>query len=274
MQAQLTVGEMAKLAGISRQTLIYYDREGVFRPSSVNHETGYRYYTADQLETLVNILSLREAGVPLREIRAHMAARTAEGTAALLRQQAARAREQAEYWQTAARRLDRKADSLESLSASGDAFLVELPEEFLAVEPVGGNRGLPDVDVALKRVLHRASEQGLPHFYQLGDTLSAEDLAAGNYLRFATAFLPLQGTPEGPGIAKKPAGLYGRCFHRGTYETTFEAYDALLRRLAAAGCRPSGGSYEYCVLDSMSSDTPEEYVTEIQIPVEKISETP
>ena len=47
-----------------------------------------------------------------------------------------------------------------------------------------------------------------------------------------------------------------------------------IRRLAAAGYRPSGGSYEYCVLDSMSSDTPEEYVTEIQIPVKKIVQPP
>lgn len=274
MQAQLTVGELAKLAGVSRQTLIYYDREGIFRPSAVNRETGYRYYTADQLETLVNILSLREAGVPLREIRSHMASRTAEGTAALLRQQATHAREQAAYWQTVARRLDRKAESLERLTATETAFLTELPEEFLAVEPVGGRRGLPDVDVALKRVLRRASEQGLPHFYQLGDTISAEDLEAGNYLRFASAFLPLQGAPEGPGVVKKPAGLYARCFHHGTYETTYKAYDTLLRRMADAGYRPSGGSYEYCVLDSMSSYTPEEYVTEIQIPVEKIRKTP
>ena len=274
MQAQLTVGEMAKLAGISRQTLIYYDREGIFRPSSVNRETGYRYYTADQLETLVNILNLREAGVPLREIRAHMANRTAEATAALLKEQARRAREQVAHWEMVARRLERKAESLAHLTAPGEDFLVELPEEYLAVEPVGGRRGLADVDVALKRVLARASEQGLPHFYQLGDTLSPEDLAVGNYLRFSAAFLPLQGVPEGPGIVKKPAGLYGRCFHRGTYETTFEAYGTLLRRLADTGYRPSGGSYEYCVLDSMSSDTPEEYVTEIQIPVEKISNPP
>lgn len=274
MQAQLTVGELAKLAGVSRQTLIYYDREGIFRPSSVNRETGYRYYTADQLETLVNILSLREAGVPLREIRAHMAARTAEGTAALLRSQAEWARAQAEHWQTTARRLERKAESLRRLTASEDDFLTELPAEWLAVEPVGGRRGLADVDVALKRVLRRASDQGLPHFYQLGDTLSAEDLAAGNYLRFSSAFLPLQGTPEGPGIVEKPAGLYGRCFHHGTYETTFQAYDTLLSRMADAGYRPAGGSYEYCVLDSMSSDTPEEYVTEIQIPAKKITETP
>ena len=58
MQAQLTVGEMAKLVGISRQTLIYYDREGVFRPSQVDPDNGYRYYTADQLEALDTILNL------------------------------------------------------------------------------------------------------------------------------------------------------------------------------------------------------------------------
>lgn len=32
MHTRFTVGEVAKLTGLSKQTLIYYDREGVFVP--------------------------------------------------------------------------------------------------------------------------------------------------------------------------------------------------------------------------------------------------
>lgn len=270
MQARLTVGEMARLVGLSKQTLIYYDREGIFCPSSVNPDNGYRYYTADQLETLDTILNLRDMGVPLRDIRAHLRSRTAEGTAALLREQERRAREQVSHWEQVARRLARKVESLERLTAAEDAWLTELPEEWLAVEKVGGGRGLLDVDVALKKLLRRAAEQGLPHFYQLGDRVALEELERENFLCFSTAFLPLQGAPEGEGIVRKTAGLYARRFHRGTYETMGEDYRILLSRVRDAGYRPTGGSYEFCVSDSLSSDTPEAYVTEIQIPVEKV----
>ena len=43
MEIRFTVGELAKLGGLSKQTLIFYDREGVFRPSYVDPANGYRY---------------------------------------------------------------------------------------------------------------------------------------------------------------------------------------------------------------------------------------
>ena len=265
MQARLTVGEMARLVGLSKQTLIYYDREGVFRPSQVDPDNGYRYYTADQLEALDTILNLREMGVPLREIKVHMAARTAEETLALLREQERAAEAQMARWDLIRRRLQRKVKSLEALTGPGGAWLADLPEMPVALEPVNGDRGLVDVDVALKRLLRRAAEEKLPHFYQLGDRVAREDLLAGRFLKFRWAFLPL--LELWPGAAVKPAGRYARCFHRGTYETMGRDYEALLRRIDGAGLRPAGGSWEFCVLDSLASDTPEAYVTEIQIPV-------
>ena len=150
MQARLTVGELARLVGLSKQTLIYYDREGEFRPSQVDPNNGYRYYTADQLEVLDTVLELREMGVPLKEIRAHMASRTAGETLALLRSQAAAARERVAHWELVRRRLDRKIGSLEALSDPDGPWLVELPAEPVALEPVAGSRGLLDVHVALK----------------------------------------------------------------------------------------------------------------------------
>ena len=270
MQPRLTVGEMARLVGLSKQTLIFYDREGVFRPSMVDPDTGYRYYTADQLAALDTILNLREMGVPLREIRAHMEERTMAGTIALLREQKQEAEKRMAHWAMVARRVARKLQSLEQMESPrpDGGWLRRLPAEALAVEPVGGSRSLLDVDVALKRLLRRASEEGLPHFYQLGDTVSPDDLAAGRFLRFDLAFLPLQGPLRGPGIAEKPAGLYACRCHRGTYETMGRDYAALLERISAAGYRICGPSYEFCILDSLASDTAEEYLTEIQIPVE------
>ena len=267
MEARFTVGEMARLGGVSKQTLIYYDREGVFRPSLVDPDNGYRYYTADQLEILDSVLLLREMGVPLREIRAHMEAPTAEETIELLRGQRRTAEEKLEHWGLIARRLDRKLKSLEDLTARDSQWLTEQPAEYLAVEAVRGDRGLLAVDMALKRLLRRAAAEKLPHCYQVGDMVALEDLERGEFLRFAWAMLPLQGAGPGPGILEKPAGFYARCRHRGPYETMGEDYAALLARIRQAGWKPVGPSYEYCVLDSLAAGSPAEYLTEIQIPV-------
>ena len=72
MDVRFTVGEMAALNGISKQTLIFYDKQGVLKPKYQDNKNRYRYYTADQLEQLDSILILRELGLPLREIKRHM----------------------------------------------------------------------------------------------------------------------------------------------------------------------------------------------------------
>lgn len=53
-----TAGELAKLFGIPKQTMFYYDKMGLFTPEFVA-ENGYRYYAMPQYLTLEIILFLR-----------------------------------------------------------------------------------------------------------------------------------------------------------------------------------------------------------------------
>ena len=87
MATLFTVGEMAKLSNISKQTLIFYDRKGVFSPNYVDADNGYRYYSADQLELLDNILILKEMGLSLEEIKSFMENRSVELALSLMREQ-------------------------------------------------------------------------------------------------------------------------------------------------------------------------------------------
>jgi DNA-binding transcriptional MerR regulator len=64
----LTVGETARLTGVSVRTLHYYDEIGLLRPSSTS-EGGYRLYDEACLARLQQILFFRELAFPLDEIR-------------------------------------------------------------------------------------------------------------------------------------------------------------------------------------------------------------
>ena len=61
----IRVSEMAALHGVSRQTLILYDRNGLLKPEHVG-ANGYRYYSIDQVPRLRLICLLKEMGVPLK----------------------------------------------------------------------------------------------------------------------------------------------------------------------------------------------------------------
>lgn len=72
MDNLFSIGELSKYQNISKQTLIFYDKIGLFRPAYVNPDNGYRYYSSNQIDYLDTILIMKKIGFSLSEIREHM----------------------------------------------------------------------------------------------------------------------------------------------------------------------------------------------------------
>jgi DNA-binding transcriptional MerR regulator len=64
----ITVGELAERFGLSRTTLLYYERIGVL-PSTTRSAAGYRLYGDDAVERLRLVCTYKGAGLTLAEIR-------------------------------------------------------------------------------------------------------------------------------------------------------------------------------------------------------------
>lgn len=67
VEEHLTVGRVARLAGVSVRTLHHYDEIGLVRPSA-RTGSGYRAYAAGDVERLREVLAFRRLGFGLREI--------------------------------------------------------------------------------------------------------------------------------------------------------------------------------------------------------------
>jgi DNA-binding transcriptional MerR regulator len=65
----LTVGQAARLAGVTARALRHYDRIGLLRPATVDPQTGYRRYRREQVDQARLIRRLRQLELPLDEIR-------------------------------------------------------------------------------------------------------------------------------------------------------------------------------------------------------------
>ena len=64
----IRVGDFARIAQVSIRLLHYYDQIGLLRPVHVDHITGYRYYSTEQLPRLHRILALKDLGLSLDQI--------------------------------------------------------------------------------------------------------------------------------------------------------------------------------------------------------------
>ena len=69
MKERFSIGETAKLMGISSQTLRYYSNEGLLEPDYIDKKTGYRYYSFNQLHFIDRIKYLRSLQIPLSDIK-------------------------------------------------------------------------------------------------------------------------------------------------------------------------------------------------------------
>ena len=74
-----SISELARTCGLSRSTLLYYDRLGLLKPCG-RTGSGYRYYTDADQKRLERIAHFRQAGLTLKEIRAVLSSGGKPGT--------------------------------------------------------------------------------------------------------------------------------------------------------------------------------------------------
>jgi PPM family protein phosphatase len=80
----LTIGDFARTTGLTAKALRLYDDLGLLAPAEVDERTGYRRYTADQVEPARLVARLRGVGVPLPRIALIVGARSGDAAAAEL----------------------------------------------------------------------------------------------------------------------------------------------------------------------------------------------
>ena len=63
------IGEIIKLMGVTRKALLVYEEMGLLTPALKDEESGFRYYSADNMTQIRSIRSLQQLGLSLKEVR-------------------------------------------------------------------------------------------------------------------------------------------------------------------------------------------------------------
>jgi len=75
---RLTIGEVAREAGVNIETVRYYERRGLI-PRPPRSESGYRLYSENTIRLIRFIRHAKELGFSLREIKELLSLRVTEG---------------------------------------------------------------------------------------------------------------------------------------------------------------------------------------------------
>lgn len=271
MNNMFSVGELAKLQNISKQTLIYYDAIGLFQPGYIDPETGYRYYSAKQLDYLDTILIMKKIGFSLREIKEQMEHYTTEKSILSFRQQLFVIKNKIEELSLIQERLEHRCQQVEqAYEKKGQSPEVEISEQtFLLYNQVDRPYGMKEISVATKKCYAQALKENLPIYFQCGVSVPLDRIQAGQYTMADRAFLTTENTSSVSNIMVIPKGLTVSFYHFGSYDTMDDSYRTIIQYCLDHNLRIISDSYEFCINDYITSQFEEEFITKILFYVEE-----
>lgn len=264
----LKIGEFSSLTQTSIKTLRYYDEVGLLKPVRVDPESGYRYYSANQLPRLHRILALKDLGFPLNRIgealEEGVTADTLRGMLMLRRvEQESRVHEETE-------RLTRLNARLRLIELEGtmttDVVLKELAPQWIASirDVIPAHRTIGVLFGKLHAALGAQGLEGMGvalwHDKEYKDR--DLDVEVGVYLKQAVRVdAPLT-------VHELPAVSVASIIHHGAFSRISEAYQAVLHSIEANRYRQAGPVRElFLRVSTPVTRDDESNVTEIQVPV-------
>lgn len=272
MRMYFTVSELAKAQGISRQTLIYYDRIGLFHPSYTDPSNGYRYYSSDQLDELDTISMLKAAGLSLDAIRKELAAYTTSSALKMLNERISDIDRKIAGLRDIRARLVHRMDSVaQALNGRiGQVTLARSGDIYIFKQQVKPPYSYDDVSLATKLCLTRARKEKVSVHFQSGAILSKEKLLQHRFLETDHVFFPCD-RAAGKNCEKIPGGLTVSILHKGEYSRTGESYEKLLAYIEEHGLKLCSPAYEFALNDYLTTNDEKEYITKLTLYVEEES---
>ena len=208
MKNLFSIGEVAKQQNISRQTLIFYDKIGLFRPAYVDPATGYRYYSVGQLDYLDTICIMKKIGFSLDEIKAHMKSYTIDNSIVAFRKQLDVIGRKIEELQMLKSRVEHRCLQLEHslpiLDNSNTVCCENTKQQYILLQKVAAPHTLESASIATKECFARAFQEKLPIFFQSGAIVPLECIQKRRYTEASLVFLPIEKTTNIPDVVALP----------------------------------------------------------------------
>ena len=271
MKELFTIGEMGELFQINIRTLRYYDEIGLLKPEMINDQTGYRYYSTKQFERLNAIKYLRTLDMPLEKIKQFFEKKDARMMKQILEEQLEKTRQQLQNLQNMERKLNIR---LSQLNQALNAPLGQIRKITLAERPVAFLRKTicqgEDLEYPIRELERMNHLQPVMFLGKVGVSIGMEDLMSNEYGRFSGIFVFLEQEDNYQGEHRSlPGGDYLSVLYSGTHQDSADYYNRLFEYMKEHGYRLLGDSVEITWIDSGFTNDISQYVTELQIPVQK-----
>lgn len=259
----LKVSEIAKIVHVNKRTLHHYDDIGLFSPE-IKDSNGYRYYALTQIMDLSIILSLRELGMPLSDIREILSGSFDEYTESLEHKLDDIDSKILELHHIR-NIISRKLKDIETAERSHMAInTVDLKESYLILSERIRDQSILNLLDKAHQLVERKSHYTLPN-NEYGSMIHTEkkydDARNENY-----DYLYIDAPIEDEDYYLKPAGQYISLVYQGTEDSLYLPYEKIISYCKQNELQLEGYFYEKVLLDSIQKNQ-DNMVIEIQVKI-------
>lgn len=271
MKKHLSITDMANLHNISRQTLIYYDKIGLFKPDHID-DNGYRYYNPFQIPFLREICFLKSLGIRLEDIKKHIKNRNPDTAASILEYHKASIDREINKLLKIRRSIQQKLDKYSNADyykrELNNPWIQELPERKAIFIPYENDICKQELHLTFMKARNILIRKGILPSEGFGTMIMKSSFEEGSIFHKAGGFILLP--PEDNGIEKNiilPAGKYACMYKYGMpYDT--QSLLILAEWISKNNYKIDGNIIDECILDTtFYEDKNSVDLCKIQIPV-------
>lgn len=260
----LTTAQFARLHGVNKRTLHYYDEIGLFRPLT-KAENNYRYYDISQSMDFEYIRMLKELNMSIEEIEQYRNHPSPGHFLALAEAKEKELNEEIQRLQRIQKILQAKKEQIRLCEAlqEQEIRLEKCSSERILVIPYDfADDDLPRLFMHLKHTWKIEQIR-----MGIGSFISLDKVYSLNFARYDGIYTIALDDPSESGSMIKPEGTYLCGYQKGTWDQLTGMYKKMIDYAKKQHLTLTGYAYETGLNDFVIS-SPEDYVTKIMIRVE------
>lgn len=261
---KMTTAQFAKLHGVNKRTLHYYDNIGLFSPCTKG-ENQYRYYDYLQSMEFEYIRMLKGLNMSIEEIKTYLDNPNETDFLEIANRKTQEIDQEMERLKKSRATLQTKKQQLELCNEIQDMEIrmTECEEMYYLTTPFG----FEDNDLQ-ELILHIKDTWDIEQYRMgIGSYISVEKVLGQHFETYDGLFTPTQKGNSYTDVWIRPKGTYLYGYRIGTWEHLPELYDKIVRFAKDRHLHLTGYAYEIGVND-FAIQNMDEYVTQVMVHVE------
>ena len=268
MKDYYKIGEISKIYGIGRDSLMYYEEIGILKP--FRDKNGYRMYNLSDIWRLNLIKELRSLNFPMKKIKEYLDDRNIESTKEILNKEISLIDEKIEellsYKKNIMKRLDTINNELRNLKFD-EIDLVYINKR-KALELNANITKDEEFDFLIQK-LQKDYENRFTILgnNNIGSSFCLDKIKQGIYNEFKSVFCFLEDEEKIYNIIFNE-GYYLTLTYKGEYKNNKYHINKMFKHIEEKGYKVISEPIEIYKIDIHETEDINEFITEIQIPVD------